>query len=130
MNPVNQRLGFHYIWDVSGCNHESLATVSPIKSIMDEILAVTGLTVLKEAYNQFAPHGVTGVYLLAESHFSIHTWPENGYAAFDLFSCIPVNQTDQIAEIMRNHLGEQVNINLRTLSREVDVKVVSDSLTV
>lgn len=107
-----------------------LASVNPVKTMMDEILAVTGLTVLKEAYNQFAPHGVTGVYLLAESHFSIHTWPENSYAAFDLFSCIPVHQTDRIAEIMRDHLGSQVKINLRTLSREVDLSVVSDSLTV
>lgn len=45
------------------------------------------LTVIGVNIHEFAPHGVTGVVLLAESHLSIHTWPEYGYAALDVFTC-------------------------------------------
>ena len=130
MNSTNQTLGHHYIWDVSGCTTSSIATLAPVKALMEEILAITGLTVLKEAYNQFAPHGVTGVYLLAESHFSIHTWPENGYAAFDLFSCIPIEKTNEIGQIMRKHLGNDTLITLRELDRNVSELKVAESLPV
>ena len=44
-------------------------------------------SVIKLNVHQFSPHGVTGVALLAESHMSIHTWPEYGYAAVDVFTC-------------------------------------------
>ena len=45
------------------------------------------LTVVSSEFHQFSPHGVTGVLLLAESHVSIHTWPEHAYAAVDVFAC-------------------------------------------
>ncbi|HEY64116.1 MAG TPA: adenosylmethionine decarboxylase [Caldilineae bacterium] len=46
-----------------------------------------GFTVVDVHFHEFSPHGVTGVVLLAESHMSIHTWPEYGYAAVDVFAC-------------------------------------------
>lgn len=47
----------------------------------------TGATILGHHFHRFTPHGVSGVVVLAESHFAIHTWPEHGYAALDLFTC-------------------------------------------
>ena len=46
-----------------------------------------GLTVIGQHFHSFSPHGVTGVVVLAESHISIHTWPELGFGALDLFAC-------------------------------------------
>lgn len=46
-----------------------------------------GFTIVGSNFHQFSPHGVTGVVLLAESHMSIHTWPEYNYAAVDVFTC-------------------------------------------
>ena len=47
----------------------------------------TGATIIGEIFHQFAPQGVTGVVAIAESHLCIHTWPEHGYAAVDIFTC-------------------------------------------
>ena len=46
-----------------------------------------GITILGDKFHKFEPHGVSGVILLSESHVSIHTWPEEGYAALDIFTC-------------------------------------------
>ena len=46
-----------------------------------------GATVVTETFHHFSPHGVSGAVIIAESHLSIHTWPEYGYAAVDLFTC-------------------------------------------
>lgn len=47
----------------------------------------SGATIVTETFRQFEPHGVSGVVVIAESHVAIHTWPEHGYAAVDLFTC-------------------------------------------
>lgn len=47
----------------------------------------TGATIIGEIFHQFSPQGVTGVVAIAESHLCIHTWPEYGYAAVDIFTC-------------------------------------------
>jgi S-adenosylmethionine decarboxylase len=47
----------------------------------------TGATVIGQSFHQFSPQGVTGVIAIAESHLCIHTWPEYGYAAVDIFTC-------------------------------------------
>ena len=54
---------------------------------MVQIALETGATIVGQSFHKFSPGGVTGVLAIAESHLSIHTWPERGYAAFDLFMC-------------------------------------------
>jgi len=54
---------------------------------MSKAVRLCGATIIKPFFHQFSPHGVSGVIVIAESHFSIHTWPEYGYAALDLFTC-------------------------------------------
>ena len=55
--------------------------------------------------HEFSPHGVTGVALLAESHLSIHTWPEHGYAAVDIFTCDDFVKPEKAAELLVEKLG-------------------------
>lgn len=79
----------HATWDVYNCNTEKLSFVPHIKKTLHAVTATLGLEEINEAFKQFEPIGVTGFILLAESHISIHTWPEHNYAAVDVFSCKP-----------------------------------------
>jgi len=54
---------------------------------MVEAAKVARCHVIKDVFHKFSPHGVSGVVVVSESHLAIHTWPEHGYAAVDLFTC-------------------------------------------
>lgn len=82
-----ERLGYHGLWELEDCSAELLKFEKSVRTFMDAVAKEVNLTVLSRSFKQFKPYGVTGVYLLSESHLSIHTWPEHGYAAMDLFSC-------------------------------------------
>ena len=69
------------------CNPEILNDVAAIKRAMRDAARIAGATIVQEAFHLFNPHGVSGVVVIAESHLAIHTWPEYGYAAVDLFTC-------------------------------------------
>ena len=58
-----------------------------IRSALLEAAEKTGATIVGQSFHQFSPQGVTGVVSIAESHLCIHTWPEFGYAAVDIFTC-------------------------------------------
>jgi len=59
-----------------------------------------GATVLGESFHRFSPQGVSGVLIIAESHLTIHTWPEHGYAAADIFTCGTTVQPEKAADII------------------------------
>jgi S-adenosylmethionine decarboxylase len=58
-----------------------------IRDCLCETAEQIGATVVNQAFHRFSPHGVSGVVVIAESHLCIHTWPEYGYAAVDIFTC-------------------------------------------
>lgn len=82
-----QALGLHIVADFYNVNADLLTKVDEIKQILEEGVKLTNLTMLDSYFHQFKPHGVTGIIVLAESHISIHTWPEYNYAALDIFVC-------------------------------------------
>lgn len=69
------------------CDSVVLNDRDRIAAAMVEAANLAGATVVEEVFHLFNPHGVSGVVVIAESHLSIHTWPEYGYAAVDLFTC-------------------------------------------
>jgi len=66
---------------------QDLNDLGRIEEIAQEVARLGRVTVVQEVTHQFSPHGVSCVLVLSESHLAIHTWPEYGYVAVDLFTC-------------------------------------------
>ncbi len=80
-------LGNHIIVEFYNCDKGILNDVDLITKIMNEASLMSGATVVGSHFHTYSPHGVSGVVIIAESHLSVHTWPEYGYAAVDIFTC-------------------------------------------
>ena len=102
-----QSLGQQLIVELYGCDRTLLDDPSRLEQILTESIRRSGGTIIRPCFHQFSPHGVTGVVVIAESHVSIHTWPEFGYCALDVFTCGTQVQTDQIFEYVRSELRAQ-----------------------
>ncbi len=79
--------GKHYLIDLLDCDPEIIKRVDPTREIVVRAAKECGATMLDDLFHQFQPFGVSGVVLIAESHISVHTWPENGFVAVDIFTC-------------------------------------------
>jgi S-adenosylmethionine decarboxylase len=104
MNP-GKDFGRHYVADLFGCDPEKLKTVEPVRDLFLRAARECRATILDHVWHQFEPFGVSGVVLIAESHFAIHTWPEDGYAGVDVFTCGKEMDADLALEIVRRELG-------------------------
>ena len=91
-------LGKHLLLELKDCDKEVLNDVSFLRDVLPEAASEAGATVLGESFHQFSPHGVSGVVIIAESHLFIHTWPELGYAAVDIFTCGDTVQPEKAAQ--------------------------------
>jgi S-adenosylmethionine decarboxylase len=80
-------LGRHLLVELHGCHPDSLKKVDLVKDILVGAARACGATIVDVAFHEFNPFGVSGVVVIAESHLSIHTWPEYRYAAVDIFTC-------------------------------------------
>jgi S-adenosylmethionine decarboxylase len=103
-------LGNHLLVELYECDSEKLNDLGLLESVLEEAVSVSGATALETSFHQFSPQGVSGVIIIAESHFTIHTWPEYGYAALDIFTC-----------------GESVDSQkaLDYIEKELNVKTIS-----
>ena len=93
----------HVLYDAWVEDRQILSTIEPMKQLMCRAAEAGGATVVHQHFHQFNPWGVTGVLLLAESHISVHTWVDEGFAAFDIFTCGPMD-TDKVLEVIREGL--------------------------
>jgi S-adenosylmethionine decarboxylase len=88
MKAVDSSVGTHLLADLHGVDADLLQDPAALESLLRAAAAAAGARVLNSHFHSFgAGDGVTGVVLLAESHISIHTWPESGLAAADIFMC-------------------------------------------
>ncbi len=98
-------LGKHLLLELKDCDREVLNDISFLRGILLAAASEAGATVLGESFHQFNPHGVSGVVIIAESHLFIHTWPECGYAAVDIFTCGDTVQPEKAAQKLIRELG-------------------------
>ncbi|RLE77104.1 MAG: adenosylmethionine decarboxylase, partial [Thermoprotei archaeon] len=87
MKRVGVGLGKHIIAELFECDSDILDNVNVIKESLLEAATTSNSAVINYSFHRFKPYGVSGYVLIAESHISIHTWPEYGYAAVDVFTC-------------------------------------------
>lgn len=80
-------LGKHLIVEYVDCPSELLNDMKYLEDVLKEAVSKAGATIVKSVFHEYNPQGVSGVIVIAESHMSIHTWPEYGYAAVDFFTC-------------------------------------------
>ena len=80
-------IGTHCIVELYGCPRELLNDEQFVKNAVREATSHGLATLMGEVSHQFQPHGITVLGLLAESHIAVHTWPEHGYVAADVFTC-------------------------------------------
>jgi len=100
-------LGKHLLLELKGCDKEVLNDVGFLREALLAAAGEAGATVLGESFHQFNPQGVSGVVMIAESHLVIHTWPEYGYAAADIFTCGNSVRPEKAAEIIVRKLGSK-----------------------
>ena len=111
--------GTHILIDISNIqDNDKLKYSSSIFPIMDKIVEQFQLNVVAKASHQFEPFGFTGVYVLSESHLSIHTFVEERKIALDLYTCYFFDYSKELYEIMRNEFGEECEIHLNIIKRK------------
>lgn len=100
-------LGKHLLLELQGCSEEVLDDVGFLRDAMLSAANECGATVVGESFHQFSPQGVSGVVVIAESHLFIHTWPEYGYAAADIFTCGNSVQPETAAQVLLRKLNSK-----------------------
>lgn len=80
-------LGRHLLLELNECNTKLLNDIKRVEEIMVAGTKLAKATIVGTHFHQFSPFGISGVIVIAESHVAIHTWPEHGYAAVDIFTC-------------------------------------------
>lgn len=109
--------GYHTIWDITGASAQLLRNDHALHRFFLATLQASGFTVISDMVHKFSAGGagVTGLFLLSESHLSYHTYPESRYISIDVYTCGQHNGA--ISEGIAEFFGEDVQVNRRTLLR-------------
>jgi S-adenosylmethionine decarboxylase proenzyme len=100
----------HFLVELFGCDPKPLNDEKALRALLRAGAEAAGARVVTEVFHPFAPHGVTGVVVIEESHLSIHTWPESGYAAVDFFTCGDVRPAQAIELLTRELQATRVEV--------------------
>ena len=119
----------HLLLELYRCDSEKLNDESFLRCILSRAAKLANATILNLISNKFEPQGVTAIALLAESHISIHTWPESNYSAVDIFTC----GQNMIPELASQYLIESLiakEHSLRVIERNPPSTVLKQIRTV
>lgn len=84
---AHSTLGRHILLDVWGVDYEVLNDLERMRDTLFAAAKASGATVVDDSFHRFPVQGLSGILVLAESHITVHTFPEHGYASFDIFTC-------------------------------------------
>ena len=110
--------GKHCILELYNCNLRKLNDESFIRTSLISASKIAGANLLSMITHRFQPQGVTGLALLAESHISIHTWPDRNYAAIDVFTCGKKTQPEKACEFFIRDFEAQKHL-LKSFHRNI-----------
>jgi S-adenosylmethionine decarboxylase len=103
--PRLNALGRHLLLELFDCDLDAINNVEAVKGALIEAAKRAQATIVDVVFHEFNPFGVSGVVVIAESHLSIHTWPEYRYAAVDIFSCGDTLQPEVAAHYLVEQFG-------------------------
>tara|TARA_R100001480_G_scaffold140499_1_gene137773 strand:- start:56 stop:391 length:336 start_codon:yes stop_codon:yes gene_type:complete len=109
----------HILFTLKGCKYGLLDDEAHICNVLTNAATLAESTLLDVSSHKFSPHGVTAVALLAESHISIHTWPENGIAVCDVFTCGEHTAPDTAASYIYVAMGATSQV-IKTCKRSLE----------
>jgi len=118
-------LGKQIILELYDCPHDLLCDPKLISKVMNEAAEAMGATIVTSTFHHFSPLGVSGVVVIMESHLTIHTWPEYGYAAIDIFTCGEIKMQDGVAHLEKELQAKNKEVRLLErgkLSIDCDLK--------
>ncbi len=115
-------LGRQLLLELKDCDRKALNNIDFLRSVLLAAAEKAGATVLGESFHKFSPQGVSGVVTIAESHMSIHTWPEYGYAAVDIFTCGTTVQPEKAAEVLFERLDSKNHSTMEIARGVFDIK--------
>lgn len=113
--------GVHFLVSYCDCDREALTDLENLKSAMSEAVELSGATILSSSSWVFPLDGLTMVFLLSESHASIHTYPEHGACFVDLFTCGEHCSAEKFDAAMRAYLKPKA-VTDRTLIRHKEIQ--------
>ena len=122
-------VGMHCLLDLYDCPSELLNDRLFIEQAMRDAAQQGLASLVKEVSHQFKPHGVTSIGLLAESHLSIHTWPEHCYAAVDVFTCGDTADPKQACLFLAQRLQAK-NYSLQKVERGAETQALCPTASI
>lgn len=111
-------LGKHIIAEFYECDRTFINDEKHIEELFLDTARDSGATVVTWSFHKFSPHGVSGMVVVAESHFSIHTWPEYGYCSVDIFTCGDLINNQLALKLLQEGLGSK-NTSVVELNRGI-----------
>ncbi len=117
-------IGRHCILELYQCDKAKINDESFIRTTITSSAKAAGATLINLVTHSFNPQGVTGLALLAESHISIHTWPEIGYAAIDVFTCGEHTMPEKACQLLSKDFSAK-NFSFRNILREIPEEIQS-----
>ena len=119
----------HLLLELYRCDFEKLNDESFLRCTLNRASKLANATVLNLISNKFDPQGVTAIALLAESHISIHTWPESNYSAIDIFTCGRNMKPELASQYLIEALKAEEHF-LRVIERNPPANVLKEMRTV
>ena len=120
--------GRHLLVEYKDCDQKVLNDRRLIEELMRNAATAAGTTIVTSVFHPFFPQGISGVVVIEESHLSIHTWPEYGYAAVDFFTCgdgLPERAYEVLKSGLKAQSAEVMYVNRGAVSETPAMEVVS-----
>lgn len=112
-------VGHHYIVEASGCDPDVISKVERVEQILTRAAQVAEAQIWAISFHRFTPVGVSGVVVISESHLSVHTWPETGYVALDIYTCGDDAKPEKAFEYALHEFGAK-NVHITEVTRGID----------